>query len=96
METGRMRDELTVLARRTPPPHGSPAIRPDAGLGAPSRFLPGASLRRCSDLGDQGGDGKESSPSARGGEGGRFEPRDSKDRVLCLAPTGPPGVSRHG
>lgn len=39
---------------------------------------------------------RNSSPSARGGEGGRFEPRDSKDRVLCLAPTGPPGVSRHG
>ena len=32
---------------------------PDAGLGAPSRFLPGASLRRCFDLGDQDGDGKE-------------------------------------
>ena len=30
---------------------------PDAGLGA--RFLPGTSLRWCSDLGDQDGDGKE-------------------------------------
>lgn len=39
---------------------------------------------------------RNSSPSACGGEGGRFEAGGSKDHVLCLAPTCPPGVSLHG
>lgn len=71
-------------------------LSPNAGLWPPSHLPPWALSLGCF-LCLVTTRGKELlSQWVCGGEDGRWEPRDSKDHVLCLAHVGLPDASPHG
>ena len=94
METGRKRDELVVLGKEASPSSWfpcHPSLMHACGLlhvSLPGHLLDWALLLVTKV--------ETARISPCGGEGGRFEPRDSKDHVLCLAHAGLPGASPHG